>query len=681
MIKYIRLEVMLRMKNLTKKLSALVACTVFATMQIASAAGLSNASINSTEGGYAGMDVGTNSATLKFTDNAHVRWNDLNVNSNETLNFNAINGATGLTVLNTVTGGNMTQIYGTVKANSGISRLIISNPNGMLFDGANFTTAGDLMLTTQALNATFNGNNMNITGLNQTAVEGVTIKNSDFTVGGEFNITAPSINAIQATVKADNGFKLITRDGQNYLVSAVSGTTANDGVRLESVSVNGNVYITAGKDVTKIVNGGNIDGDLKIDSNGIVSLNVMNNNETLEVTGDVNVNTDGGMIFMYDGHKNANPVFLRKANVGGNVDISNSGGYVDIMDVNVTGNAKLTTTAGANPKYKHYVHVAGNNDIQGNLEINSEHNIHIGGYDTALQQFVPGSLKVGKTLDAHAKDGSVTITLNTQADKVNLTSDSLNILTDSISTITANEYNFNANHYIGAVNSNAELIDTMENYKQLPTVDNYDYLKIAGGDIKAIKTGADGKAYIKSNNDVTVNGVNAGKVYLTATNPTDALGGTITIKDDVHADTIKVGGETKEIKLNLASRDYTLNYVNIKDTAETVIAPTTEITYEMMEQNPGYNNGVQTANNTIIKITAPVTPSGPDEPRIVTPDDNDNVKILNNLNRDPIAKAIDMGQPLTPIAFAADLDDQIDTGVRKNVDGSVTVVRPFTPTK
>ena len=32
----------------------------------------------------------------------------------------------------------------------------------------------------------------------------------------------------------------------------------------------------------------------------------------------------------------------------------------------------------------------------------------------------------------------------------------------------------------------------------------------------------------------------------------------------------------------------------------------------------------------------------------------------------------------TPVAYAADLDDdQNDTGVRKNVDGSVTVVRAF----
>ena len=34
---------------------------------------------------------------------------------------------------------------------------------------------------------------------------------------------------------------------------------------------------------------------------------------------------------------------------------------------------------------------------------------------------------------------------------------------------------------------------------------------------------------------------------------------------------------------------------------------------------------------------------------------------------------------MTPVAFAADLDDEIDAGVRKNVDGSVTVVKTYAP--
>ena len=142
------------MKHLSTKLSALVLTTIFAAMQVSAVmdtglgAGNGGAVINNATGGFAGLDTGNNSATLNFNGNTHVNWNTLNVNGNETLNFNAVNGANGLTVLNTVNNG-MSNIYGQINANSGIGKLIISNPNGVLFDGAKFSTAGDVMITTQ----------------------------------------------------------------------------------------------------------------------------------------------------------------------------------------------------------------------------------------------------------------------------------------------------------------------------------------------------------------------------------------------------------------------------------------------------------------------------------------------------------------------------------------------------
>ena len=171
---------------------------------------------------------------------------------------------------------------------------------------------------------------------------------------------------------------------------------------------------------------------------------------------------------------------------------------------------------------------------------------------------------------------------------------------------------------------------------------------------------------------------------ITAVSPTDALGGNIVLGDNVNSATVKVGGETKNLTVPLPARNYTLKYTDIKDTQEITIAPDTEITYDMLETNPtGYNFGTQTAANT--RITAPNAPVNPVPVNPPDPtynlQDNDNIKILNNLNRDSVSQAIDAGSVYTPIAFAADLDEEIETGVRKNVDGSVTVVRPFTPTK
>ena len=124
------------MKDIKRKISALVLGTVFASMQVSYAAidtglgaGNGGAVINNTTGGFVGVNgAGTGNVDLNFNGNAHVNWNTLNVNKGESLNFNATNGATGLTVLNTVNQG-MSNIYGQINANQGISQLIISNPN------------------------------------------------------------------------------------------------------------------------------------------------------------------------------------------------------------------------------------------------------------------------------------------------------------------------------------------------------------------------------------------------------------------------------------------------------------------------------------------------------------------------------------------------------------------------
>ena len=200
---------------------------------------------------------------------------------------------------------------------------------------------------------------------------------------------------------------------------------------------------------------------------------------------------------------------------------------------------------------------------------------------------------------------------------------------------------------------------------------NTDDLKISGGKITKLEAPT---AFIKSAGDLEVNGVNGGNVYITADRKD------IKVLDDVHANVLKIGGLTENLTVNNAanSRDYVLKYTDIKDTEVITINPETEITYEMANGNNGWNKGTQTADNTYLVVPGP----DPDPDPEPTPDpvipDNDNVKVLNNL----VPTQTDVApQAYAPIAFAADLDDEVDTGVRKNVDGSVTVVRPYTPSK
>ncbi|MDE6139313.1 MAG: hypothetical protein K2F57_07570, partial [Candidatus Gastranaerophilales bacterium] len=396
---------------------------------------------------------------------------------------------------------------------------------------------------------------------------------------------------IKSVLGATKGLKLITADGQNYLVSPNVGQDEyHTAVRLESVETNGKVYILADKDIVKIVNGSKIDGDLKIDSDGNIALNYSNNGEQLHVTGNVDVNSDGRVSY------------LRNAKVDGDLNMSNSGGFLEVNGIEVGGNANLTTTVKTNKSVKHFVHVIGDNKIGGDMNIDSAHNIHIGGYNTVNDKPADlrkeGSLTVGGNLNAKADYGTIAVSVDTKASNIKMDA-GLNIISDGKATMTADTYEFTAKNYIGGVDSEEEIVNVMENYLPLPTK-GHTYLNIAGGDVNKIKTAEDGRVLIKSEGNMNVNGVNAGKVNITS-NQND-----ITIGKDVHADVIKVGGETKKLKVEFPERDYTLKYTNIRDNEVKTINPNEEITYELTNGDNGYNRGTQTAENTYLV--------GPDKP-------------------------------------------------------------------
>ena len=675
-----------------KKLSAIILSTLFATMQISIAEpidtglgnGLGGAVINTANGGFAGVDTGTNSATLNFTGDSHVNWNTLNVNSNETLNFNAINGANGVTVLNTVSSG-MSSIYGQINANSGISNLIISNPNGILFDGARFTaTGGDISLTTQPMTATFANGVMDVTKVNTTnAVQGITLKDSDFTVSGEFNILAPTINVANTanhTIKTGNGFKLITANGQDYL--SVGNAAPTNAVVMDAVNIDGDVYVVADKGYVKTVNGGKIKGDLNINSDDSVVMNFTSNGKKLEVTGDVNAKANGWAMY------------LRNAKVDGTVNMQNGGGFLEVGNATVGGDLNMKTIAQSeNPYgYKHFTHLVGKNDIKGNVNIDSKDNIHIGNYNFDEQALLDGYVNVGGDLNAHAHDGHVTVTVNTKADKMDLKSDNLNVLTSDKATLTANEYKFAANGYIGAISdytkedgsvvtADQQVVSLMENYTRIPAdIKSHNYINIAGGKITQINAPDSASVYIASKGDVELTGANAGDINLTARHKRVDITG-----NDVHAKNINIGNDTDVLKVEFPSRDYTLNYTNIRDGQKVTINKDDVITYELTNAPNGYNGGQDITDHrtTVTYLVGPdyipVPPPGP-EPEPVNPPNppTPGGETERNLMTQWVPEDATTAPINTPVAYAADLDDDdLDKAVRKNVDGSVTVVRAF----
>ena len=661
------------MKNLKRKLSALALTAVFASMQLTSfaaidtglGAGNGGAVINNATGGFQGATgIGTGNVDLNFNGSAHVNWDSLNVNRGESLNFNAVNGANGLTILNTVNHG-MSTISGQINANNGIKQLIISNPNGMLFDGTQFSAAGDVMLTTQPMTATFVDGRMDVSKVATTNPVGIiTIQDANFSVGGEFNILAPSVNVVASTINTTNGLKLITANGQDYL--SAGNVDVQDAVRLEAVEIDGDVYIIADKGIVKTVGGGTINGNLNIQSDDSVALNYVADGKALHIKGDANVKGNGVMMY------------ARNTKVDGNLSMENGGGFLEVGNVQVGKDMNLKTTkVSENPQgYKHFVHVIGNTKVGGNLNIDSVNNIHIGNYNYEEGVLLEGSLTVGGAIDAIAHDGHIGVTINTSADKISLKSENLNILTDGKAVLSANEYKFSSKGYIGGISDTSKFINSMEDYTFYPA-DAPSYLNIAGGIVSQIET--EGKAYIASYGDMDVTGVNANELYLTA------YGKNITILGDtIHANVINVGGETDKLRVAFDGRDYTLKYTNIRDAKEVTINGTDKITYELTNGENGYNVRDPRPENTtyLVGPDKEIEPTPEPEPEPTPeptpnpdlPDGNENVKVLDSYQD----QSVNLAQVYTPVAYAADLeDDQIDKGVRKNVDGSVTVVRAY----
>ena len=160
----------------------------------------------------------------------------------------------------------------------------------------------------------------------------------------------------------------------------------------------------------------------------------------------------------------------------------------------------------------------------------------------------------------------------------------------------------------------------MENYRPLPTVTALSYLNIDGGNVsKVVTTDANGQVAIRSNNDMNLTGMSGVKTAILSS------GKDIVIGDDVQAGKIFVMGETRNLTVNTPAntRDYILNYVNIKDTERITVDKDTTITYEMANGENGWNKGTQTKDNTYLVVPGEppvVPPVQPDEPPY-TPDD------------------------------------------------------------
>ncbi|MCD8378469.1 MAG: filamentous hemagglutinin N-terminal domain-containing protein, partial [Candidatus Gastranaerophilales bacterium] len=365
------------MKKFMTKLLSVVLCIAFTGLQMSFADVLTTGTFANKDvltgaqikGHTAGLtNITTNAelsaATLTFSANTRIDWNTLNVYKNQSLTFN--NGTYG--VLNNVVGTSISKFAGTITA-TGTGKIIISNPNGILFEGGKFESLGGLVLTTKDLTSISVDSTTDLENLDlDSAAYGedfaiVAITNSSNISAADINIISQGIYVDSSTLASSNsnGIVLSTADGSTFVAS--NTLTADDGTSTQisfsgnySLSVansaitttDGTLQLISGKGL--LIDDTTIDGDLTATSSGYLYMTGES-----AVNGDASLTSTGSIVDIYGtGSKNisfggdltvkssTSDVYIDNIDVAGDINVS--GIFLSMGGLNVKGNGTFTDT-------------------------------------------------------------------------------------------------------------------------------------------------------------------------------------------------------------------------------------------------------------------------------------------------------------------------------------------------
>ncbi len=171
--------------------------------------------------------------------NSILNWDRLNTAPVQSLNYIMKDGQTSL---NNVVGVGLSQFAGGINAEHG--RVIISNPNGILFENGSYVNANALTLTTHQ--ATIDANNqLHLYDGNNNA--SITFEGRNYATGkvrlniaNDLNIVSNNIDIDNAVIMAKDT-RLVTADGVTFF--AINNTTNSSNY---NVAINKNNYIDNG---------------------------------------------------------------------------------------------------------------------------------------------------------------------------------------------------------------------------------------------------------------------------------------------------------------------------------------------------------------------------------------------------------------------------------------------------
>ncbi len=240
------------------------------------------------------VDTDLTNATITNTQtNSVLNWSDLNVAPRQTLDFIMSEGQTSL---NRVTGMGLSQFAGTINAENG--RLIISNPNGIIFENGAYVNANALTVTTHQavmendkLHLIDNGSNASIIFKGGTWATSRPV----FQIAKDLNIVSNNIDMKSTDIIAKD-IRLVTADGVTFYAvnDTKNSSNFNAVVNKNNLIDNGNISVNDSIIAVKDKSTGKISivsrGDVTVKNTelgGKTTIDAMDRNVAKNVTNEV----------------------------------------------------------------------------------------------------------------------------------------------------------------------------------------------------------------------------------------------------------------------------------------------------------------------------------------------------------------------------------------------------------
>nr|MBP7211657.1 filamentous hemagglutinin N-terminal domain-containing protein [bacterium] len=245
-----------------------------------------------------GANVNTNYTNATVTNTAKtsiLNWNSLNTGSNQSLKYVFPNKYGSQYSFNKVVGVGISDFAGSLTS-EGTGRVIIANPNGILFENGSYTDVNALTLTTHK--ATLIDNDLTLDGSATNAkvqIGGYGLSNNvaQMKVANDLNIVSNNIDISSARITAKN-VNLVTLDGITYfeINAATTPMSQVNAVNTKNLANDGNVSI---KNSTFDLVKDNTTGKMFIVSKGALGM------DTVTVNGAINANVSKADIVAFKG--------------------------------------------------------------------------------------------------------------------------------------------------------------------------------------------------------------------------------------------------------------------------------------------------------------------------------------------------------------------------------------------